>query len=90
MPSYSELERIIDVAVLVSVLLVSLKIIIYILIIRAICKYQAKKNAEAFDYDYLAERVAEEICQRTRTSDDSCVTMCDNSSDWLDDLNQQQ
>ena len=33
-----------------------------VFIIRAICKYQAKKNAEAFNYDYLAKRIAEETC----------------------------
>ena len=33
-------------------------------VIRATCKYQAQKNAEAFDYDYLAERTAEEVCKR--------------------------
>ena len=33
-------------------------------VIRAICRYQAKENAKYFDYDYLAERTAEEICQR--------------------------
>lgn len=33
-------------------------------IIRATCRYQAKKNAEAFDYDYLAKRTAEEVCMR--------------------------
>lgn len=31
---------------------------------RAICRYQAKENARAFDYDYLAERTAAEICKR--------------------------
>lgn len=33
-------------------------------VIRAICRYQAKENARAFDYDYLAERTAAEICKR--------------------------
>ena len=33
-------------------------------VIREICKYAAKKNAEEFDYDYLAERTAAEICKR--------------------------
>ena len=39
-------------------------VLIYILIIRAICKYTAKQNAEAFNYDYLAIRIAEETCKR--------------------------
>lgn len=39
-------------------------VLIYILIIRAICKYMAKQNAEAFNYDYLAIRIAEETCKR--------------------------
>ena len=38
--------------------------IILFFVIRATCKYQARKNAEAFDYDYLAERIAEETCKR--------------------------
>ena len=42
----------------------ALVVLISILIIRAICKYMARKNAEAFDYDYLAERIAEETCKR--------------------------
>ena len=33
-------------------------------VIRETCKYAAKKNAEEFDYDYLAERTAAEICKR--------------------------
>lgn len=39
-------------------------ILIYIFVIRAICKYMAKQNAEAFNYDYLAIRIAEETCKR--------------------------
>ncbi len=33
-------------------------------VIRATCNYQARKNADEFDYDYLAERTAEEVCKR--------------------------
>lgn len=46
------------------ILILALKIAITILIIRLICQYMAKQNAKAFDYDYLAERTAAEVCQR--------------------------
>ena len=39
-------------------------IVVLYFVIRATCRYQAKENAKAFDYDYLAERTAAEICQR--------------------------
>ena len=41
-----------------------IKTAIYIFVIRSICKYMAKQNAEAFDYDFMAARTAEEICRR--------------------------
>ena len=46
------------------ILILALKIAITILVIRLICQYVAKQNAKAFDYDYLAERTAAEVCQR--------------------------
>lgn len=46
------------------ILILALKIAITILVIRLICQYMAKQNAKAFDYDYLAERTAAEVCQR--------------------------
>ncbi len=39
-------------------------IVVLYFVIRAICRYQARQNAKSFDYDYLAERTAEEICKR--------------------------
>ena len=39
-------------------------IVLLIIIIRAICKYLAKETANAFQYDYLAKRIAEETCKR--------------------------
>ena len=51
-------------AFMTGIIILAIEILIAVLIIRAICKYQAKKNAEAFKYDYLAERIAEEICKR--------------------------
>ena len=39
-------------------------VIVLYFVIRAICKYQARKISEAIKYDYLAERTAEEICKR--------------------------
>ena len=42
-------------------LFIALAIAINIWIIRAICKYMAKQNAKAFDYDYLAKKIAEEV-----------------------------
>lgn len=55
--------------------IVLMKILIFIVIagvtgiilyftIRASCRYQARQNAKEFDYDYLAERTAEEVCKR--------------------------
>ena len=38
--------------------------LILFFVIRAICNYQARRNAAEFDYDYLAERTAEEVCKR--------------------------
>ena len=46
------------------ILIIALKSAITILIIRLICQYMAKQNARAFDYDYLAERTAEELYKR--------------------------
>lgn len=48
---------------LLAFLILALNIAGSILIIRAICKYMARQNANAFDYDYLAERTAEEVCK---------------------------
>lgn len=39
-------------------------VIVLYFVIRAICKYHARKIAEAFKYDYLAERISEETCKR--------------------------
>ena len=46
------------------ILVLAIKIAVTILIIRLICQYMAKQNANAFDYDYLAERTAAEVCKR--------------------------
>ena len=39
-------------------------IVVLYFVIRATCRYQARQNAKAFDYDYLAEKTAAEICKR--------------------------
>ena len=39
-------------------------LLVLFFVIKAICRYQAKENAKAFDYDYLAIRTAEETCKR--------------------------
>lgn len=39
-------------------------IVVLYFVIRATCRYQARQNAKAFDYDYLAERTAAEVCKR--------------------------
>lgn len=49
---------------IIIILALALKIAITILVIRLICQYMAKENAKAFDYDYLAERTAAEVCKR--------------------------
>ena len=36
-----------------GIIILAIEILIAVLIIRAICKYQAKKSAEAFKYDFL-------------------------------------
>lgn len=46
------------------IVILAIEIVVAILIIRAICNYMAKKNAEAFNYDKLATRTAEEVCKR--------------------------
>ena len=50
--------------IILGIMIMAVNVLIGIIIIRAICNYQAKQNAAHFDYDYLAERTAEEICQR--------------------------
>ena len=52
------------IQILKWVLILGVAAIVLYFVIRATCKYQAKQNAEAFDYDYLAERTAAEICKR--------------------------
>lgn len=48
----------------IVIIILAIEILIAVLIIKAICKYQAKKNAEEFKYDYLAAKIAEETCKR--------------------------
>ena len=72
-----EIIAIISAMPLLIILIVALRIAITILIIRLICQYLAKQNAKEFDYDYLAERTAEQIYnkmiiiegQRARSND---------------------
>ena len=52
------------IIILLALLIFALVILLNVIIIRAICSYQAKQNAREFDYEYLAERIAEEICKR--------------------------
>lgn len=52
------------IRILIWLIITLIVIIVLFFVIRAICKYQARENARAFDYDYLAERTAEEICKR--------------------------
>ena len=56
--------QIIGSAFIIGIIILAIEILIAVLIIRAICKYQAKKNAEEFKYDYLAAKIAEETCKR--------------------------
>lgn len=65
------LETIDDIAtailimkILFWVVIISILGSILYFVIRATCRYQARQNAKAFDYDYLAERTAEEVCKR--------------------------
>lgn len=51
--------------ILISILIaIAIYIIILIAIIRAICDYAAKEISRSFKYDYLATKIAEEICRR--------------------------
>ena len=52
-------------AVLIRLLIFIIEIAVFILIVRLICQYQAKENARAFDYEYLAQCIAEEIRSET-------------------------
>lgn len=56
--------NIVGTIILVRIIYTAIVILICFFIIRAICKYQAKKNAEEFRYDYLATKIAEETCKR--------------------------
>ena len=50
---------------LIRLLIFIIEIALFILIVRLICQYQAKENARAFDYEYLAQCIAEEIHSET-------------------------
>lgn len=50
--------------ILIGLIVIAIPILMWVIIIRAVCNYLARRNAEEFDYDYLAERMAEEICKR--------------------------
>ena len=50
--------------ILLGLIAAAIPILLWVVIIRAVCNYLARKNAEEFDYDYLAERMAEEICKK--------------------------
>lgn len=63
----------------IPAIILALVVLIWILIIRAICKYMARKNAEAFDYDYLAERIAEETCKRMMIIENSKAAAANSS-----------
>lgn len=45
----------------IRLLIFAVEIVLFVLIVRLICQYQAKKNASAFEYEYLAQCVAEEL-----------------------------
>ena len=55
-------------------------------VIRATCKYQAKKNAETFDYEYLAKRIAEETCKRLAILKNQNTTEYKDASNMGEDL----
>ena len=56
--------QIIGSAFIIGIIILAIEILIAFFIIKAICKYQAKKNAEEFKYEYLATKIAEETCKR--------------------------
>lgn len=55
---------VIIIKVLIWIIIIAAVGVIMFFVIRAICNYQARRNAEEFDYEYLAERMAEELCKR--------------------------
>lgn len=49
---------------LIGLILIAIPILIAFIVFKIKTEYIAKKNAEAFEYDYLAEKIAEEICKK--------------------------
>lgn len=49
---------------LIGLILIALPPLIAFIVFRIKTEYIAKKHAEAFEYDYLAEKIAEEICKK--------------------------
>ena len=60
------IESIIVAVILIQILLYAIAFLGIILIIRLICQYQARENAKAFDYEYMAECVANQMSQSHR------------------------
>lgn len=54
----------VGIILLIALLCIAAPFAVWFFIIRTICKYAAKENAKAFDYDYLAQRIAEETIKR--------------------------
>lgn len=57
------IRSIILAVVLIKGLLLAIEILVIILIIRLICQYQARENSKAFDYEYMAECIANQMSQ---------------------------
>ena len=58
------MDALLLIAIIVGLIAAAIPIAIWVLVVRAICKHAAKKNAEAFNYDYLANKIADEIYKR--------------------------
>lgn len=65
MENYETMKRIFILLEILKWLIIALVVIVvFYFVIRATCRYQARQNAKEFDYDYLAERTAAEVCKR--------------------------
>ena len=79
-------------SIIYSLLLWCIKIGIYgfilYFIIKKACEHIPKKNADEFDYDYLAEKTAAEICRRMAIIENQKATATKSAAGSAADPNQ--
>lgn len=74
--------------IMLPLIVVAIAILINILIIRGVCKYIAKQSTKELNYDYLANRTAEEICKRMMIIEKQKSAAC-NAAQELNDSPQE-